>query len=491
MKAATKARPSRKRAVAKERAATPATPSQPAFLNFNYGGSVGDRLSTPWPMTQYTPEYRYLSYQELMRMRDRARHLERNNSIADGLLSRSVENVVGPVGFQLQARTLDKKWNKQARELWDEECDSLDVTGLTWLEHQRLVFRSHLRDGDVASILLNTGQIQPIEGDLICNPNTGPKGKNSMVDGIEINPQGTPVRFNIASYDAAGKQQAKPYDAKDIVFYPRLKRIGQVRGEPCFAQNFKLFDQIDKWVEAVLAVLRMAACSGYAVTKNQPGKFGRGLKQTTNNGGQKTRQLPMQPGMVPVLEEGESIEVINATQPGPGFPAILTTLLRLTGLTLGMPLELVLLDFSQGSYATVRAALLQAYQAWRTMQRIFIGRYISRIYKWKVSRWMNDGLLAQRDDAWKHRFMGQPWPYLDPLKELTAIQLGIDIGIDNLTSALQSQNHDVDTMLDTRRDELKKMRKGKIPIVHAQQVMPYEPGNFGGGDGDDETDEAI
>ena len=448
---------------------------RPTQLSY-YSGSVGSRLSTPWSLTQYTPAYRYINPMELMAMRNRSRELERNNAIADGMLSRAVENVVGE-GFQHQSTTDDEDWNKATNDWWDGECESIDYNGLSWLEHQSLIYRSRLRDGDVLGVKLASGQIQGIEGDLIWSPDTA-KGNQAIVDGILTDSGGRAVTYFITPYDMGGRKLPVPYAAKDVVFFARTKRLGQLRGEPCFAQTFTLFDQVDKWIEATIVQARMAACVGLAIIKKNAAAFNAALKTFPANpnapaGAPPSRKIDFEPGMLPVFENGEEIQQLNPNQPNQSFPDNLVMMMRLAGLSLGMPLELVLLDFSRTNFASARASMLQAYRRFRNEQKIMIGRYLSPVRNWKIQLAIQKGKLKPNPQWAKHRFIGQPWPYLDPTKEAQANQMLIDQGGLTIGQLLQSQGHDFDTWCAQRKLEIAKMKAADIPILHHQVMQPF------------------
>jgi lambda family phage portal protein len=449
----------------------------------SYNGAVATRFSTPWGTSQQPQSLYAMQAYEHLRMRDRARNLDRNNAIANGLLTRAVENVVGQ-GFQFQATANNPEWSDEQNHAWNQKAEALmsgwfetcDITGLTWLEHQRLLFRSHLRDGDVGSILVDDKtygvRLQPVEGDLIATPNkAAPK---NVVDGVALGLANRPVSFYIASYDTAGTASSVEIAAENFVFMPRLNRLTQIRGEPCFAQSFTLFDQIDGWIEATLINARMAACFGIAIFKNNPANLlGNVTTTTTNNAGQQQREINVEPGMMPVFENGEKIETISPGQPQQSFPENLTMMLRLVGVPLGMPVELVTLDFSRPSFAAVRAAMLQAYNSFKSMQQLFIDRYLRRVYRWRISKLIKAGLLEPHPDAWSHRWIGAPFPFIDPVKELQGIQMAIDMGLESLDAACAAQGRDYEQILASRTKQISDYSAAGIPLIHSAGMQPF------------------
>src|SRR4051794_24545810 len=98
----------------------------------SYSGAVPTRTATPWTASQQPQSRWALPYYDRMRMVDRARQLDRDNPIANGMLTRATENVIGE-GFQLQCNSADPEWNKQAEALFDGWFPTADVNGLTWV----------------------------------------------------------------------------------------------------------------------------------------------------------------------------------------------------------------------------------------------------------------------------------------------------------------------------------------------------------------------
>src|SRR6185312_8353225 len=122
-----------------------------------------------------------------------------------------------------------------------------------------------------------------------------------------------------------------------------------------------------------------------------------------------------------------------------GFAENLRMLIRLLGLAFGQPLEYVLLDFSTVSGQTAKASALQAQRAFEAIQRLLIDEYYSRIYRWRISKFINDGELEDRPDKFAHKWHAEPWPYLDPIKEIQATLLEIDGGLTSEKRAIMAR----------------------------------------------------
>lgn len=410
-------------------------------------------------------------------MRDRARTLVQNNAIASGMLNMCVNNVVGPNGFGLHVTSADTEWNKKCEDLWRQWEDTADVTGNTWLEHQRLAVYHWQRDGDIGFALLKDGRIQPISGELIQTP-MNRIADATCIDGVQVDGTGRPVAFWIAQYDGTLKKtQPIQIPAQDFKFLTRKKNFNQSRGETMFASSFKTFDHLDQIINAVLQAWKIQSFLAFAIIKQNSAQIqGKLMKQpAVANDGVKDKDRPRQQkiesGSVMNLPAGDDIKMLAATQPGLNFSENLRSVVRLLGLENGLPLELVINDFSQTNYASARASILQAYQSFKVSQNLMIKKYLSPIYRWRVSKWMKEGKLPQRDDAWNHRFVPAAFPYLDPTKEIQAAQMAVDAGFQTHAGALLSLGGDFETWITQRAAELKRMEDAGIPMYHSSAVV--------------------
>ena len=400
----------------------------------SYRAAVNTRTDDTWADSFINTGQRHLRRENLEQLRNRARQLDRNNIIASGMLDRAEDNIIG-TGMRLQVRTPNTEFNERAEEMWRRWEPTADVQGLrSFTDLERLILRAHLRDGDVGIVLVGDGRLQPIEGDLIRTPDGRNRDrKATIIDGVEVNRFNRPVRYHISTR-INGKASSDSVDANDFVFLPRLKRLNQIRGEPAFSQVFPLFDQIDGYVEAAVIAARMAAMFGLLI-HTQSGAPG-ALPTRKDSGGTTRPELEMEPGMVHYLGMADEIEQIKPQQPTQSFPDFLAMLLRFCGVSIGLPLELVLMDFSRTNFSSAKGSLLQAYRHFRCVQNYMIDRFYTRIYRWRVSKWIKAGDLPDpgtdakgRPIAWQHVWVPAGWQWLDPVKEAQAIALKLDLGL--------------------------------------------------------------
>lgn len=406
---------------------------------------------------------------------DRARQLERDSVIADGMLSRAVENVIGD-GFRLRAQSKSEAWNERVEQRWNEWCKSnADVRGLgTFNELMALTYRSWLRDGDVAAIKLADGALQFIESDQIANP-LGNIPQKNHIDGIELDRRGKPVSFLVVTDPDpmwASVRFGQDFDtipARDVLYLARRQRLGQTRGLSAFSNVSWLLDQIDGQIEAVTVAARMSACVGLVIERETRQS---GLTTTTDSAGNVRRSMTLEPGMVAEVGRGDKVTTIDPKNPSQNFQDLLATLGRLVGLSFGLPLEVAFLDFSRTNYSSARAALLQAHKVWEIHQGMMAG-FASKVFSWWLMREIKAGRIPVRRDALKHDWIKPGWKWVDPEKELNADLAAVDAGIMSLADLAEKQGKDLVKLLERRAEEIKLKEKLGIPEVRSKLTRDY------------------
>lgn len=456
----------------------------------SYRGAQATRLDKPNPSARgASPDWTLEREYDRRDLVDRARQLERNSVLAEGMLSRSTEAVVGN-GFGLQAKSGDEDWNKNTEALWKAWCESgADVRGLcSFGELLALVFRSYLRDGDVGAVLMSTGNIRVVESDEIASP-TGYMQPN-MVDGVELNESGRPIAYHVIrnprvlSMDRRHVPNHTAVPAENVLFLARRRRSGQTRGVSAFSGVTWILDQIDGNIEAVTVAARMAACFGIVLKRRNRMN---GLDTVTGSDGIARRKLRIEPGALMEVEPDEDVKGLQGQQPTTNFPDFLNTLARVAAIPFGLPVEILMMNFEKTNYSNARAALLQAFKVWREHQ----GRlkaFCSRIYLWWLLRQIEAGEISARPDALEHGWLTPGWQWIDPVSEIQTTLAAIDSGLETRAQALMRLGYDPEEQYAQIRKEQPVAKELGIDChstLTRDKVVPAESKPPGGGKGPD------
>lgn len=423
----------------------------------------------PGKIRKLTPHSRRVMIQQ-------SREAYENNALAFSLINRATDNIIGE-GMTPKPMSADMGWNAEVAQWWRESYEPDSSGKFTKAELQRMWFRSYLRDGDVGAIMLRRGQLQTIESDYIQSP--GDSGdlyslanNPDVVDGFKVSPAGRLQQAYVASIDASGGMVWPAIDMRNFLFHARHDRTNReaVRGVPALGIVLPLLEHIDGTMEAVVMAHRIAASFGVLIKKNNPGAANNALPSlgSSPNTGDINKAYQIKPGMVEHMNINEEAQQIKPEHPTASFESFMTTLVRFVGVPLGLPLELSLMDFSKTNYSSARASLEQAYRSFRVEQNKFADGWLSKWYRWRLSKAVNMGeLSAPPEDFLQHRWMAQPWPYLDPVKDAQGVLAAQDAGMTTLTDELAKRGYEFEEWIEMRSNEIQTASDAGVPLFHS------------------------
>lgn len=420
----------------------------------------------------------------------RARQIDENNILGSAMLDRAVDNVIGE-GMVLQAKTNSKSFNKKVESLWREyEPDARGM--MSKAELQRAWKRAEYRDGDFGVLLLKSGTVQSIESDYIQSPFAHYEQRHNpnIIDGVEVNAVGRPRAFHLSTLDSGGNASSVRVRRQNMLWCAKNNRFNReaVRGVSVLAELGPMLDQIDGTTEAVVVAHRMAAIFGIIHQRKNPAAAYGSLPTTaTNAGGDDVPEISLEPGMYQYAGIDDNFTQIKAEHPTQSFSDLMTYLIRMAGIKLGLPLELAMLDFSRTNYSSARASMEQSYRSFRTHQNRFAQSILTPLYRWRVSKWIKEGRLPDRSDAFAHNWLGQPWPYLDPQKEAVGSLVAIDGGLSTLPRELAKRGIEFADWIE--ESKMVADRKAEAGITTSKSNMTRDEGEAApapGGDDDEE-----
>ena len=400
---------------------------------------------------------------------NQSRAFLRDNSIYKGMIGRAVSYIVGN-GFTLQVKTKNKAFNAAAEALWNDFHFRPEIRGiLSGRKTDRMICQELMVAGDTAVILTNiAGKIQLIEAEQIA-------AKNRIIDGIEKDEYGKPVKFWICPYDKNGFSnigKAKSYDPKDILFLTNPERPSSVRGVPPCQSGFPMLHRINDVCDSEAIAWQLLA--RLAVSINRKGGAVQGYNESTADtaktgaaaeGSLSTRVTELDYALMFQADVGEEIKGIERNIPGKNFGESLRMFLRLLGLPLGLPLEIILLDWTKSNYSQSRAVLEQAYQVFLDYQAIMEDYYYRPLIEWKIQQWIESKDLNDNKEKFKFDLIKPTFPWIDQLKEVEAYGKKVSRGFTTHTQVCKSLNCDREDIINLReleiRDAIERVKKIK------------------------------
>jgi capsid protein len=317
----------------------------------------------------------------------------RNNVIARTLVEAWVQGVMGPTGPRLTAAaSSDPAKNRATEDAFHAWTDRLDYRGLlSGPELMHVILRAAFVDGDVLPYLVRDEQgggdlkMQVIEAERIGGADLSTKPGEPH--GVITDAAGRIIGFRVADYDRSSGRVVKTtrtISPLDSLYFANLQRASQTRGEPGLYRLLPYLDQIDRAISSTVLAYQQATMLGLVTYTASPAGMQKSLPGRTaaaaDGSTQKTAERPGGPYEMH-LERGDSVLQIKPEHPTQNLPEFLRFMIRLMGMEIGLPLELVLRDYSEGNFFSARAARQDAEAAFRVWRERFARRVMTPLLR--------------------------------------------------------------------------------------------------------------
>lgn len=309
---------------------------------------------------------------DLSSLRNRARQLDRDDSIGSGLLTLLEQQIVTRE-LVPQARTASRRLNAGMEAVWRERKNGLfPAESIPMGQIQRRMARCKLRDGDVFANPVKLSPDEPVwyelvEADRVDTP--AELSSSGVVDGIEKDDHGRPVAAYVGRAVSGKPWRAVNLTRSDFVRveFPALLhskrggRAGMTRGEPLYHAILQDIRDLDLLMLAVLKRTQIAAC--LSVFIKSEAAVEELLDLTAEKYGYRLDQR-IEPGMMWKLQPGEEIQTLVPNFPLPDLLPYAKLLACRIGSAVGIAWEYVLRMFSEDSYSAGRTAQLASEPMW-------------------------------------------------------------------------------------------------------------------------------
>jgi lambda family phage portal protein len=413
-------------------------------------------------------------------LRQRSRDLYMGSPLARSAIQTNRTNVVGS-GLKLKSRinfkylgiTQDQadEWEMDTERefgIWADSvwCDALRLNN--FYELQQIALTSWLMNGEGFALIKDAERkpwmpyslrLHLIEADRISNPNyisgdiipivTANNG-NRIINGIEIDSDGAIAAYHVCSHypnsfidfklwewariEAFGRLTGQP----NILHLMENERCEQYRGVPYLAPVIEALKQITRYTEAELMAAVVTAFFTVFIKQN-----GTTTELPFNDVIQPEQKVEtdsnayeMGAGTVNMLGPGEEAQFADPKRPASGFDAFVTSMSRQIGAALEVPYELLSKAFT-ASYSASRAALLEAWKAFKMRRTWFANDFCQPVYE----LWLSEAVARGRVNApgffvdpairkaWCQADWNGPAPgQLDPVKEVQAATMRVGQG---------------------------------------------------------------
>jgi len=449
---------------------------------------------------------RHLTKHTLGQLREMCRMHDRQSSLFSGLLDRALDNIFG-ANFDFIPSTGDSELNKKAkdyihRQMERDRCDAAGV--MDFAQMGKTTLRAVWNDGDCLMAKQSDGTLMAFEADQIETPKKKHLDDDlRIVMGVELNRKNKPVAYHIqnrgvrgdfaATAGAIGGQQRVRADS--VLFPAYRKRFGQTRGLPFLAAILGTFDRTNNYLDYEQFAAEQNSMLGWKITRSPSDDSFAG--ETDNDdyetaGGDSTYEKvqKMERGMIFDLLAGEDVNMLGAVRPGENFEPYIVTCCRIIGVGVGMPLELLTLDFSKTNYSSARASLGEARRMFRVWQKFGQTTVCVPWYSWQITRGIATGELPARNELYRVRCQWPAWEYIEPVKEAKGNEISISTRTKSISQCIREGGGDPDEVFDEIEEDNKKLAERNISLP-ADKVLSTEKQveSIGRGENEDETDE--
>jgi len=216
------------------------------------------------------------------------------------------------------------------------------------------------------------------------------------------------------------------------------ERPEQYRGVSYLAQVIEPLLQMRRYTESeLMAALVESFFTAFIKTEANPNDMPFNEVSPQDQVSRDPNEYEMGPGVINIMNPGEDVTFADPKRPSNGFDAFMRALCEQVGAALEIPADLLLKAFN-ASYSASRAALLEAWKAFKMRREWFTSDFCRPIYE----IWMSEAVAKGRisapgfftDPIIRAAWLGSEWigpsqGQLDPVKEITAEILAIGEGI--------------------------------------------------------------
>lgn len=466
----------------REKVETVSLPQTPKRKKRFFNAARLGRLNNFLPA--YTPINQSITVENFFIVQ-RARALAQNSDHVTAFLKLMRRNIVGASGFSLQCRAIgpdgaaDSEANAKVEALWREYQSPLGgyVTRCGQFggrEFDELIVNTLLIDGEAfIRVIPDTSSRFGVRYELLDTLNIDydynepdlPNGefiRCSIRFDRDWRPLGYYVRYNPLNLSYhTGERVYIP--AREIIHLFRREFPQQVRGVTPLAPAVIALNQLDSYKEAELVAARMQACNMAMYVKSVSGGGDVLDDEEVDENGDYLSE--MSPGQIAFAPDGYDVKQLQNNHPSGNFGGFVKSVCRGIFASLGVSYNKGASDYEAVNFSSLREAALEDRAEWREFQAYLIENWKDRQYEHFLRGAVLSGALdAVRFPAYRnHHFYGRSWDWVDPVKDISAIDSAIRLGLTDHITEIEKRGGDVDEVLDREALYLKKRKERNLP----------------------------
>ena len=428
---------------------TKAVPPQRVRARFDAAESSEDRRH--WANADALSADAALAPMKRREMRNRARYERNNNSYLAGISATLASDLIG-TGPRLQLDTGSVEADREIARAFFDWSWEIDLAGKLRTMREAIV-----TDGEAFGLLINNQRLSTVqldlrlvEAEMVATPTElmaqSVSIDGSTVDGIEFDAAGNVTAYQLLTYHPGSNYrinnlQFRRVPASQMVHWYRSVRPGQHRGIPEVAPALRLFAQLRRYTEAVIAAAETAADFAAFIHSNSPAAEVDEVDAFAS--------MEIEKRALVTLPEGWNVSQLKAEQPTSTYGMFKREIVNEIARCLQLPYNVAALDSSSYNYASGR----MDHQVYGMTQRVFRDELervcLDRLFSaWTAEAGLvgliPDGLPPFSDWNWSWVWDGKD--HVDPAKEAAAAETRLRTMTTTLASeyARQGKQWDVE-----------------------------------------------
>ena len=408
----------------------------------------------------------------------RAAHFALNDPRGTRIVETLVANIVG-TGIKPRALHPSETVRAKLHREWTAWTDRADAEGRGDAYHlQALAVRDLVTFGEAlflfavdASGAPTLRRLHPEQLDRSITRRLD--GGGAVVQGVEFDASGRIVAHHIRPAmpgdPLAGFALApQRVPASDTLHLFRPLMPGQVRGLSWFAPALLPAKELDELLDAMLVRAKVAAMHVGVIT-TPDGSAGYDGDQSGA-----ALDVTLEPGAMPVLPPGRSIEFMDIPDQG-GASALLVETLRSISVGVGITYEQLSGDYSKVNYSSERSAKLEFRRFVEGIQHHlmvfgFCRPTWNRFIRWQVLTGAVPASAYLADtSAFGAKWLPPAWPWVDPQNEATAAEVALRNNLRSRAEIIAERGYDAeDVDAEIAADAARLARLGLAPTTEPE-----------------------
>lgn len=452
-------------------------------------------------------------------LRNRASDSVRNDWTGESTIQKWATTLVGIAITPRFRRITDKPRRQEVNDLWtdfvkqaDADC-VLDLYGMqtlavrSWLERGEMFARRRFRSfGDDLPVPM---QVQLLESDMVPNFDadsfTGLPVRNKIRSGIEYDNKGRRVAYWVYKEHPGDlptnggnlptASSLVRVVAEDMLHMFEPKRIGQRRGVPTMAPILAKLRGVADFEDTTLERQKLANLIVGFISRElpsfdptDPNAMAALTGLTAELDTEASPLLPMKPGLMQELEDGQKVTWSNPPDAGVNYSDYMRTSHLGTTAGTGLPYEYATGDIKGVSDRTLRVVINEFRRfAEQRQWQIVIPMFCQKIIEWFADAAALQGsiTLDERDHVVRAEHAPHGWAYIHPTQDVQGKVLEVQNGLRSRSSVIGEQGDDPDQVDEERAEDAAREKALGLPVTGLPDGVTQDQQDTDGTDNDE------